>query len=560
MGGKHMKKNLILTLALVFVLGIASTAFAAANPFVDVPAKHWAYDAVTKLAQAGILDGYGDGTYKGGNLATRYEMAQATAKAMARSDKANAANKALIDKLAVEFAAELNNLGVRVAKLESRASTLQFTGDVRLRYQSNTNLALSNATEQIMSRTQERIRLNANAPVNDKLTFNARLTAQYAQSVGGPAAADSPFGVSYTGTGKDMLVWEVANFKYMMTKDSYFQIGRMMAEYGDLGRGNLYGYTGMLDGIEMAFGLGSALQATIGYVDVNPNLNYALSQSTLTSPNAEYKLNYKANFGADFNSQSVYPSGSKYTNDSSYVTYGEIKWKPSDMVSLYGLWWWSFDSDRAKINMTPGGDGKNSDSTAIYATSKAGGSGVPGTYTGTVGTASPTSGGTIFPFFGYPFQIWGLGFSSYLDGGKNWTLDGFYFNNSSSVVANAYPSDNHSAWIAKLTYGPQYMTSRGAALNNKPGTWGANISYKDVKPYSLDWNQISGTVFSNDTSGVNAMTAITYGVKGFTLEASYLLQKGLMLTATYQTLSRNSAFDGSQIAPYYYLQALVLTA
>ena len=51
-----MKKNLIVALALVFVLGIAGTAFAAANPFVDVPAKHWAYDAVTKLAQAGILE------------------------------------------------------------------------------------------------------------------------------------------------------------------------------------------------------------------------------------------------------------------------------------------------------------------------------------------------------------------------------------------------------------------------------------------------------------------------------------------------------------------------
>ena len=69
-----MKKSIILTLALVFVLGIAGTAFAA-NPFVDVPAKHWAYDAVAKLAQAGIVDGYGDGTFKGDKTMTRYEMA-----------------------------------------------------------------------------------------------------------------------------------------------------------------------------------------------------------------------------------------------------------------------------------------------------------------------------------------------------------------------------------------------------------------------------------------------------------------------------------------------------
>ena len=70
-----MKRNCMVALVLVVVIGFAGTAFAAANPFVDVPAKHWAYDAVSKLAQAGILDGYGDGTYRGERLATRYEMA-----------------------------------------------------------------------------------------------------------------------------------------------------------------------------------------------------------------------------------------------------------------------------------------------------------------------------------------------------------------------------------------------------------------------------------------------------------------------------------------------------
>jgi hypothetical protein len=130
-----MKKTLVTLLALVFVLGIAGTAFAApANPFVDVPAKHWAYGAVAKLVKAGIVDGYGDGTFRGDRAMTRYEMAQVVAKAMAKSEKADAETKALIDKLAVEFAAELNNLGVRVAKLEKNASNIKLSGDVRLRY------------------------------------------------------------------------------------------------------------------------------------------------------------------------------------------------------------------------------------------------------------------------------------------------------------------------------------------------------------------------------------------------------------------------------------------
>jgi len=96
-----MKKTLVTLLALVFVLSVAGAAFAApANPFVDVPAKHWAYGAVAKLAKAGIIDGYGDGTFRGDKLMSRYEFAQATAKAMAKSDKADAELKALVDKLA----------------------------------------------------------------------------------------------------------------------------------------------------------------------------------------------------------------------------------------------------------------------------------------------------------------------------------------------------------------------------------------------------------------------------------------------------------------------------
>ena len=67
-----MKKSLVLAMAMA--LGVTASAYAA-NPFSDVPAGHWAYDAVNKLAAAGVIDGYGDGTYGGNKLMTRYEMA-----------------------------------------------------------------------------------------------------------------------------------------------------------------------------------------------------------------------------------------------------------------------------------------------------------------------------------------------------------------------------------------------------------------------------------------------------------------------------------------------------
>ena len=50
----HMKKSLVFAMAMA--LGVTATAFAA-NPFSDVPAGHWAYAAVAKLAAAGIVDG-----------------------------------------------------------------------------------------------------------------------------------------------------------------------------------------------------------------------------------------------------------------------------------------------------------------------------------------------------------------------------------------------------------------------------------------------------------------------------------------------------------------------
>ena len=118
-----MKKSLVLAMAMA--LGVTASAYAA-NPFSDVPAGHWAYDSVNQLAAAGVVDGYPDGTYGGDKLMTRYEMAQIVAKAMAKG--------ANVDKLAAEFADELDTLGVRVANLEEKADNVKITGEARFRY------------------------------------------------------------------------------------------------------------------------------------------------------------------------------------------------------------------------------------------------------------------------------------------------------------------------------------------------------------------------------------------------------------------------------------------
>ena len=130
-----MKKSVVSALTTALVVGAASTTFAAANPFSDVPAGHWAYDAVTQLAADGIIEGYGDGTYLGNRNITRYEMAQMIAKAMAKNP--GGADKAALDRLAAEFSEELNNLGVRVAQLEKYADKVIWQGKIEYTYKSH---------------------------------------------------------------------------------------------------------------------------------------------------------------------------------------------------------------------------------------------------------------------------------------------------------------------------------------------------------------------------------------------------------------------------------------
>ena len=150
-----MKKSLVLAMAMA--LGVTASAYAA-NPFSDVPAGHWAYDAVNKLAAAGVVDGYPDGTYGGDKLMTRYEMAQIVAKAMAKG--------ANVDKLAAEFADELDSLGVRVANLEKKADNVKITGQIRYNYVSRDN----NADESTL-----RTRLWVTGQVNEDWTYTGML-------------------------------------------------------------------------------------------------------------------------------------------------------------------------------------------------------------------------------------------------------------------------------------------------------------------------------------------------------------------------------------------------
>jgi hypothetical protein len=164
-----MKKKIIASLAAAMILGVAGTSFAAVNPFSDVPAKHWSYDAISQLSKAGILEGYSDGTFKGDKTISRYEMAIIVAKAMSKADKADASNKALIEKLSAEYSSELDKLGARMTnvenKLDNRLDNVKWNGFVRGKYDSDTSNGhnISGANKHYF------LRLDGTAQINDNL-------------------------------------------------------------------------------------------------------------------------------------------------------------------------------------------------------------------------------------------------------------------------------------------------------------------------------------------------------------------------------------------------------
>lgn len=136
-----------MTAAVLAALSVpAATGYAAQNPFKDLPEGHWAYDAVTMLARDGVIEGYGDGTFRGDRGLNRYEMAELVSKAMEKYATARPADRGAIKKLKREFASELSDIDDRLTAVESDVKDLKKTqssfkwfGDARFRSYWNKN-------------------------------------------------------------------------------------------------------------------------------------------------------------------------------------------------------------------------------------------------------------------------------------------------------------------------------------------------------------------------------------------------------------------------------------
>jgi len=284
-----MKK---LALALVLVLAFALPVLA--NPFVDVPLNHWAYDSVQSLAAKGVIVGYPDGTFGGAKSLTRYEFAEAVAKALAYvegMDFAAAEDVAILEKLAIEFADELASLGVTVADLEASlgANTeaiaalettvakldtffepVVITGDFTATYEKVVYPTVSTAT------LSDETNINIEATINDETTAGITLNAIDVLS-GAPAYAVTweGFFVDYQGADLQLRVGEVepatiglgliyAFDTYQEEFDGFLATWVWDEEDTDLGNWTLFGEVELFYIANVAFALGDEDEVAVG--------------------------------------------------------------------------------------------------------------------------------------------------------------------------------------------------------------------------------------------------------------------------------------------------------
>lgn len=101
------------------------------NMFPDVPANHWAYEAVNDMAKRGLVIGYEDGQFKGDRTMTRYEFAMIVERAI---QKAKELNTSIDGRLVDEFKPELLRFEIEKNGSLERVHTLKSNKEIQRDY------------------------------------------------------------------------------------------------------------------------------------------------------------------------------------------------------------------------------------------------------------------------------------------------------------------------------------------------------------------------------------------------------------------------------------------
>lgn len=328
-----MKKGLI-AVTLITCCCFTGLALAAQAP-VDVPKDHWAYAAIQALIKDGLISGYPDGTFKGDKQITRYEMSEIVRKALDNEDKATREQKALIDKLSIEFALELNKIDTRVKELEKEQSRLKIDGLAQFRYEYAKNPRIiaedvgavppssaGRATDKTETRTM--FWLNVTNKFDGETYFHGMLASE---TLGGKTATN------------DLEVWE-ANFDKKIGQDAELGLGRFFPSLSVGSVGGAY-----FDGAKLSFGKDVKVNTYVGrwgnkYYQTPSNPSGIYSNYSLVLGDVRFNLNkdvtmalaYKADREKEiYNNWGV---GLTYKGMRNLVLDGEYAANSSDLAKL----------------------------------------------------------------------------------------------------------------------------------------------------------------------------------------------------------------------------------
>ncbi len=306
-----MKKKPALVLITALTLSFTGYAAAAPHVFSDVPAKHWAYESVGQLARAGVVSGYGDNAFNGDKILTRYEVAVIVAKAMANMDKADADAKVVLDRLQVEFSAELNNLGVRVEAIEQKTGNLKITGNIRARYENNQR---NDGSQDVLENLRTRLMLSGN--INDSWQYSGRLQNVQNLRKGG-SEGDTVLNIANVSGKIGDATLTLGRYSilpvYGMVIDD--QVDGAMVSFGNKLKVDLaaYKFDSKLTNNEKIY------MANLGY-GVNKNLSVAGayyhgddSDRNIYEAGVNYKLNNDVSLTASYTKEDVTQNDSYYT-------------------------------------------------------------------------------------------------------------------------------------------------------------------------------------------------------------------------------------------------------
>lgn len=255
-----------------------TTSFVMAdNAFSDVTPDDWSYKAVSQLADEGVIDGYPDGTFKGNKNITRYEMGQIVARLMAKEDTLTADQKATLDKLSTDYAGELDNLGVRVDKLENQVfKDTTFLYDFRASAMPSYDNIFKDSDHNHDDSMGFRFRVNSYTKMTPRVWLYGQLETHMSmngKSFTGVNATDADDGEFKLNRFFTTYHWGDVKDHYFFNKgptDNNIVLGRFPMSMGVTG----YTYDGEFTGIGVQFGdyfKGGALRIATGRAN---NINY----------------------------------------------------------------------------------------------------------------------------------------------------------------------------------------------------------------------------------------------------------------------------------------------